>query len=80
MSAAVQCKAICGGVFVKQVVLCMCVCVCACRCAGLKSATKGLQEEKEKFERDLIPLSQSVNEAKSKVSSSSSVTGGSQGS
>lgn len=38
-------------------------------CAGLKSATSDLQKDKEKFERDLIPLSQSVNEARSKVSS-----------
>ena len=37
-------------------------------CAGLKSATSDLQKDKEKFERDLIPLSQSVNEARSKVS------------
>ena len=27
-----ECKAICGGVFVKQVVLCMCVCVCVSVC------------------------------------------------
>ena len=55
------------------VCMCVCVCVCArvcvCVCAGLKSATSGLQEEKERYERELIPLNQSVNEAKSQVSS-----------
>ena len=74
MSAGVQCVAASG--------VCVCVCVCVCvrvrvcvhvftfiRCAGLKSATSDLQKDKEKFERDLIPLSQSVNEARSKVSS-----------
>ena len=54
---------------------CVCVCVLCVTilCAGLKSATSGLQEEKEKYERELIPLSQSVNEAKSKVSNSSTI-------